>query len=216
MSQNVDTFIEPFKVIILNSLGKPKNVVIFYSSPPGSPDSISDLFSETEKNYLEKFNVDIITSQQLIHYDDSVRTLKRKILKEFNFSSNSYEEVYMFSKSDYKINFPKHFHYLKKNNSGLDKQQLGQLIMNLHILEKEEQIKNLQNDPSKHIFSYFDIENELKLDQNTFEMSIPIGHKFDTHDNLLFPGNPFDYLPNSDSVFLNDIRELINFKLQKH
>lgn len=208
MSQNVDTFIEPFKVIILNSLGKPKNVVIFYSSPPGSPDSISDLFSETEKNYLEKFNVDIITSQQLIHYDDSVRTLKRKILKEFNFSSNSYEEVYMFSKSDYKINFPKHFHYLKKNNSGLDKQQLGQLIMNLHILEKEEQIKNLQNDPSKHIFSYFDIENELKLDQNTFEMSIPIGHKFDTHDNLLFPGNPFDYLPNSDSVFLNDDENL--------
>ena len=56
MSQNVDTFIEPFKVIILNSLGKPKNVVIFYSSPPGSPDSISDLFSETEKNYLEKKN----------------------------------------------------------------------------------------------------------------------------------------------------------------
>ena len=161
MSQNVDTFIEPFKVIILNSLGKPKNVVIFYSSPPGSPDSISDLFSETEKNYLEKFNVDIITSQQLIHYDDSVRTLKRKILKEFNFSSNSYEEVYMFSKSDYKINFPKHFHYLKKNNSGLDKQQLGQLIMNLHILEKEEQIKNLQNDPSKHIFSYFDNENSI-------------------------------------------------------
>lgn len=208
MSQNVDTFIEPFKVIILNSLGEPKNVFIFHSSPVSSPDSPPDFFSETEKNYLEKFNVDIITSQQLIHYDDSVRTLKRKILKEFNFSSNSYEEVYMFSKTDYKVNFQKQFHYLKKENSGLNKHQLGQLIMNLHLLEKEEQIKNLQNDSSKNMFSYFDIENELKLDQHTFEISIPIGHKFDKHDNLLFPGNPFDYLPNSDSVFLNDDENL--------
>ena len=133
MSQNLETFNEPFKVIILNSLGEPKNVVIFHSSPPGSPESINDFFSETEKNYLEKFNVDIKTSEQLLHSDDSVRTLKRKILKELNFSSNSYEEVYMFSKTDYKINFPKHFHYLKKENSGLNRHQVGQLIMNLHL-----------------------------------------------------------------------------------
>ena len=208
MNQNLETIIEPFKVIILNSLGEPKNVVIFHSSPQGSPDSLQDFFSETEKNYLEKFNVDIKTSEQLLHSDDSMRTLKRKILKELNFSNNSYEEVYMFSKKDYKINFPKHFHYLKKENSGLNRHQLGQLIMNLHLLDKEEQIKNLQNDPSKKLFSYYDIESELKLDQNTFEITNPIGHKFDSHDNLLFPGNPFDFLPNSESVFLNDNENL--------
>ena len=100
------------------------------------------------------------------------------------------------------------FIILKRENSGLNRHQVGQLIMNLHLLDKEEQIKSLQSDPSKKLFSYYDIENELKLDQNTFEITNPIGHKFDSRDNLLFPGNPFDYLPNSDSVFLNDNENL--------
>ena len=46
--------------------------------------------------------------------------------------------------------------------------------MNLHLLDKEEQIKSLQSDPSKKLFSYYDIENELREKNGQIHLKLQI------------------------------------------
>ena len=202
--------LEEIKCVILNNVGEPKHIFVFNS--PDNSTKLHDLtFEESEKLYLEKFNPTVSNSNQFIHQDDTIRTIKRKLLKEVDFENDSYETVYLFSKMDYKINFQKHFHFLKKNNSGLNKQQLGQLIFNLMLTDKEKHIQVL-NSKNKSIYSYKDIESELQLDQQVFEICIPIGHKFDSHDDLLFSANPFHQLPNNQLIEKNNNNIFLTFE----
>ncbi len=203
--------LEEIKCVILNNLGEPKHIFVFNS--PDNSQKLHDLtFEESEKLYLEKFNPTISNSNQFIHQDDTIRTIKRKLLKEVNFENDSYETLYLFSKIDYKINFQKHFQFLKKNNSGLNKQQLGQLIFNLMLTDKQKHIQVLDSQ-NKSVYSYKDIENELQLDQQVFEICTPIGHKFDSHDDLLFSANPFHQLPNNNqSIEKNNNNIFLTFE----
>ena len=112
MEQNLDTNIETtietninvnipmddiYKICFLDSNGKPIKIIVFN----GQTDEISkdhDIFSEEEKVEMAIDQPEITTSKQQIHKDDSIRIIKKKIIKELGLNNISYDELYLFSK----------------------------------------------------------------------------------------------------------------------
>ncbi len=204
MNTNIDSnILEPVKIITLNKNGEPSNVHIFNTSKTSAQFNDTDLFHEDEKIYLEKYNTPISISKQKILQDDTIRSIKIKMLKEYDFQEFSYEEIYMFSEIHSEINFQKYFQYLVKDNYGISRKKLGQLLINLQLAEKKENITDLA-DMDTDEYSYKDIENELQINNNAFHIYTPIGHKFDSQIDLLFPANPFFILNNEDDFFENN------------
>lgn len=199
MDETSQNTLPSYKFILLDNNGEPKHIFVF-NSKNDDIDLNDSIFNEQERIYLEQFNAPIHTSSQYIHNDDTIKTIKRKFLKLFEFNGFSYEEIYMFSSVDFKINFQNHFHYLKKQNPGITKSQLGQLIMNLKLVNNKKQTKNL-DELDKAFYLYKDIEQELKLHNTTQQLDIPIGHKFENVTDLLFSANPFHCLPNNESAY---------------
>lgn len=200
------------KVILLDKNGKPINVYIFNSNED-TIDVQSSIFSETEKLYLEKYAPNITATKQFIHSDDTIRTIKRKIINELGFENVSYDEIYLFGKKKQTLHFPSEYEILKdKDRNGIAKNALGQLLMNLVLSSVDSGIKNLK-DMNKDFFSYKDIETELQLNGKEVDVCLPIGHKFSVHDNLLFSANPFHILPDSEMIFQSSIvNPLITFE----
>ena len=83
-----------FKVNCLNNNGKIEKIVVF--SGMNKP-SNNDIFSNIELQYIQEENIDVLYSPQQIHSDDTIRTIKIKILKEFA-HKYSYEELCLFGK----------------------------------------------------------------------------------------------------------------------
>ena len=80
------------KVFILNSNGEPEQLLIFNSKE--LTDYTSPIFFDEEKTYLEKYKPVIIDCTNDLHQDDTIRTIKRKILKELNFlQGNGYSHT---------------------------------------------------------------------------------------------------------------------------
>lgn len=201
------------KIILLNKHGNPENVFIFNSADDNTNND-SFLFSENEQLYLDKYKPNIIKSNQKIFNDDSIRTIKRKIIKEIGFDTISYEELYLFAKKKIDFQFPIVYNYLKTKEGFIDKDVLGQLLMNLHLTNEDDGIKNL-NDMNKHSYSYKDIENELKLHEKQILCNIPIGHKFSNFNDLLFSANPYDILPGSKLAYTMNIDNML-FTFENH
>ena len=89
-----DTF---YKVnYIIN--GKIDTIYVFYGKPVTSnkkKEIMNLVFNEKELARITDDNSTVKFSEQLIHFDDSIGTIKLKILVEFN-KSISLEEIYLF------------------------------------------------------------------------------------------------------------------------
>ena len=200
--------LKKMNVILLNSKGEPQHVFVFNNN-----EIISDnQFNETEKLYLEKYSPKISSADQIIHTDDTIRTIKRKIIKELGFNNVSYEEIYLFSKMNTQLQFPVHYKQIVKGGQGIPKHVLGQLIMNLQLLTDDEQIKYL-NELNLDFYSYKDIETSLHLDNRNIVMNIPIGQRFALFNDILFSANPFHVLPHTENTFtMTSENPLITFE----
>ena len=129
MNETNNLILPLYKVIVLDDKGLPNKLIIFNSNKEFilPEDSI---FDEEEKVDLEKYSVPITTSNTILHRDDNIRTLKRQIIRELGFNSFSYEELYLFGKTETAINLPIIYSSLETKNKGISKQKLGQLLMN--------------------------------------------------------------------------------------
>ena len=188
------------KVILLDKDGRPINIIVF-NSRVADITMESSIFSDNEKVYLEKYTPNLTVTNQYIHRDDTIRSIKRKVIKEMGFDNLSYDEVYLFGMKKQTIHFPTEFQELKNlQTDNIDKPTLGQLLMNMNLASEDEGIKQLNN-TNKSSFSYKEIETALSLNKRELNIPIPIGHKFAGHPSLLFSANPFQILPNSEIIF---------------
>ena len=145
-----------YKIYILDNNGNPSHIYLFNAQ------NNNHIFSNTEQLYLDKFNPQIIYSEQHIYNDDSVRNIKRKILNETIFENISYEEMYLFAKRNTSFHFPNHFKYLQTKDSGIFKNTLGQMIMNLELVNNDNGIKYLAGLDQEY-FSYKEIKSDFFL-----------------------------------------------------
>ena len=216
---------EKYTLCILDSKGNPKNFIVFGgTSQPMSEDEIKiNLFSNDE----DRHSLDLLEtkpsfhySSQQIHIDDSIRTIKKKIIHELGSSNVCYEEIYLFSNIKKKINLltayqqitqkylnksisriEKQLQELENISNELDKKTLGQFLLNLKvskdISDKLEEIKS-ENFIYEDLLKFITKENE-------FIISTPIGQKFSKNFNLLFSGNPMDILSGDEEpVYKNN------------
>ena len=179
-----------YKVYILDKQGNPSELLIFNRKKENYTYDDA-IFDENEKMNLEKYNVSIKTCFQNILLDDSIRSIKRKLLKETGFNQYSYEELYYFANI---------YPTLDPKNKGISKAKLGQILMNLQLLDQLQDLDSLVGIDNE-LYNYREIESIMKINNSDLVLPFPLGHSFDKQDDILFSANPFFNLPSSESIF---------------
>ena len=153
-----------------------------------------DIFTEEETDYIHKNRTKVIFVEQRIHIDDSIATIKIKILNALTdpkFSLKvSLEEIYLFCKKVEKLNTVAVYQTLTQNAKiDLTKIRLAQFIQNINTDLKGNPFPKIKD---KAIYSYDDIF-EMKLDDNSYIINNVLGQKFFIVENEYpFVCNPFD------------------------
>ena len=186
------------KVCVLTDNNITRTIVFQGSEKPVDKDS--NIFSDHERILVNSIENTIQPSTMQIHPDDSISTIKRKILHEINDTSLSYDELYLFSKKNITLNL--HELYIESTNNDtqpLSQSKLGQLLTNLHIMD--ENTLNYFNNLNKTSYNYNEFTDGLKQYSENIELTIPIGQRFSTSRELLYSANPFNVLQTSPLVF---------------
>jgi len=150
---------------------------------------IKQIFSDKEYDNIKANNTKIIFSEQIIHPDDSIATIKIKIFNELK-KTVSLEEIYLFCEKSEKLNSVTVYQSLTQNKKiGLTKIRLDQFIQNI-VSDLEG--KQFPEPQEKEIYSYDDIF-EMKFDNKEYIINKVLGQKFFIVENEYpFVCNPFD------------------------
>ena len=191
---------EIYKVHVLDSAGIVKQIVVFSGSAKNKRNT-NEIFSDIEIAFIEANQIKLLFAELQIHGDDSICTIKKKIMGELiEKQPFSYEEMYLFSEIQEHINMEQIYQdIIKPANSGKKNKvagnvpqefvsaQFGQFVQNLNI--PDEIIDDID---VKDVYEYEDL---LLLGLNNTEVAvkIPIGQKFANNNrDYLFSANPYD------------------------
>jgi hypothetical protein len=158
---------------------------LFKQSPRDK--SFANVFSQKElDDILDPENpIEVFFSNQQIHLDDSIGTIKLKLLQEI--PQLSIEQIYLFARQTQQFNPTNIFQILTQNGKlELTKVRLAQFLSN--IVNKDE-LGELED---KETYDYDDIL-KLNLTQGDFIVNKALGQKFFIVENEYpFICNPFD------------------------
>ena len=152
-------------------------------------DILKLIFTEEEFINLKTLYSKIGFIEQSIYIDDSIETIKYKILKYCDFEA-SYDELYLYTNDSYRFNVKDIYNYLTQDNDIiLTKEKLYRFLLNLNIKDI-----NFEKDELS-----IDDLYALNLDGDTFIKNIPIGHSFLlTKYDYPFIVDPFNISNNDD------------------
>jgi len=147
------------------------------------------VFNDKEIEKIKTAKITVIFSEQQIHFDDSIGTIKIKILKEIK-KEISIDEIYLYCEKMETLNAVSVYQSLTQNNKlELTEVRLNQFISNIVVNEKEEPF---QKPPKKAVYTFDDIF-EMKFDNTIFVVNKVLGQKFFIVDNEYpFVCNPYD------------------------
>jgi hypothetical protein len=186
-----------YKFIELTNDGNPvpKRIIVFNGKQTANEKpSLSEIFSESELAGINTYSPEIRYSNKLIHKDDTIQNIKKKLIMEMETSTTSLHEIYLFSFVRDRLRLLQFFQEMYKNDSfQFTHQMLGQLLCNLKV-----GIDIVQAIPVKETYVLEDIEQYLNFVD--YNICCPIGQKFVTFRDLLFSANPYDILPNPSST----------------
>lgn len=171
----------------------------------------NNIFKKEELNIIEKNNIPVKFCEEKIYTDDTIETIKKKIIIEFD-KNICFEEMYLFYKTNEELDTLSVYKKLTQNDKvELTKNMLFEFLLNIDNID-------ISSIPDKDIYNYDDILS-LKLDTNIL-VNKPIGQRL-AAINLIssYVANPFDVgmydpnLENSDKIVstLNE-RILLNYK----
>lgn len=185
-----------YKIYLLNPEQKIKQIVIFNGNKNAEL-NLSDWFSDIEINDIQRDHTDVFLSDKCIHYDDTIRTIKRKVLSEIDSTTVSYPELYLFTKIKKDIDLFQIYQTITQNDKTyFHSNMLGQLMQNLHIPNDV-----IMKTPEQETYNYDDLLKYLPIVNKIHDINIPIGQKFSNHRDLLHSANPFDILSSTESPF---------------
>jgi len=175
--------------------GKNDNLDELFKREPENPAFINKItnqpiFNEEEMQNIKEKNIPVHFSQQQIHFDDSIATIKLKLVLEFS-NTFSYEELYLFCMKEESFNPSQIYQILTQNKRlELTRLRLDQFLLN--IIRNDNGTPVEFNIPEKEVYSYDDII-ELDLDDKKFWVNKVLGQKFFIITNEYpFVVNPFD------------------------
>jgi hypothetical protein len=178
-----------YKVCLLGKKNEVKQIIVF--SKEVNEEASDSLFNSKEQDFIEKNNIPVRFSKFVFHKDDSIATIKNKILKEIDFAV-SYHELYLFSniENPYK-NLQVVFENISGKSDFITRSQFEQLVVNLGMPSKVLD----KIDISKTQFLLEDllaIQDGIQDDSSYYKLSI--GKKFRIVHDELFSANPYDIL----------------------
>jgi len=175
-----------FKICVLGKEGEVKEIVVF--STEENP------FHEKERAFIEAESIPVRFSKQVIHPDDSIFTIKHKLLSFLSKEEEapkSYHELYFFSHIQ-KFNLQVILENLLGKSGSISADEYKQLLVNLNVTSPV--LRKI--DTAKETFTLEDMTELTEiLHDKTRHYKIPLGKRFRTTHNELFSANPFDMLP---------------------
>ena len=186
------------KIILYDGSGKQTQCIVFTGSKKKRQNS--EMFSEIELETLKIHNPSIIQSEMYIYNDDNIRSIKKKILKEFSETTYGYDEIYLHSGSI--VNFGATGFYNEITQNGklvLYKNLFAQIRMNCQI-----PIKN--GEEAYDIYNEHDV-NALEVNECLFFK--PVGMEFTQFTDYTFSANPFDVLQTDEEIYKSTSSNLL-------
>jgi len=183
------------KVILLDLEGNPIRIIHFMHMNENADESNNAKYPDMEHVY----------SEQWIHIDDSISTIKKKIIQEL--SNVSYDEVYLFGYIEKVIHLDQIFDSIADESRMISSSKFSQLIIHLNI-----DTEVLQRIPQKTEYTYDDLLL-VELHLKSHSIAIPIGKQFAQRDDVMFSVNPFDIIPRSEYLSMES-NPLISFENQ--
>ncbi len=187
-----------YKAHILDENGEVSQIFVFCAGLR-SPDYMEDIFSNIELQYYEEKNVQIIFSNQLLHKDDTIRSIKYKLINEFlelskkkQFTKSiSVEEMYLFGNQEKYLDMIQLYQEITDNDKKkLTKERFFQYSTNISanpydLDDGTPEKGGLNND----VFTY---EQWMNLcESGPKEIFVPIGMEFREYYDFMFPTNPY-------------------------
>ena len=145
------------------------------------------IFTDQENEEIKSERITIKFSPEVIHFDDSIGTIKIKILNEIK-KEISIDEIYLFCQKMETLNAISVYQSLTQNGKlQLTKVRLDQFISNI---VSDEDGKPFQKPDDKEIYTFDDIF-EMKFDNKKYIINKVLGQKFFIVENEY----PFVYDP---------------------
>lgn len=194
------------KIFRYDSSGKKKEVYVFQGSDSAVYEP-NELFSEIELEEIEIYKIKIIYSKQQIHKDDSIRILKKKLVHELGLT---YDEIYMFSYVQEKINILRLYQEITSNEKyDFTHAIFLQVLRNIGI---QHTIINEFN--QKEVYTYDDLVG-FGLHERLLDVPVSVGQKFTRATNYLFSACPFHLTQDATSLYkMNPENPLVEFENQ--
>jgi hypothetical protein len=190
MTQVIQDFNPIYKVNNLVN-GKIDTIYVFYgknNDTKNKTELLKKIFTADEIEEINSNKINIFFSEQQIHYDDTIGTIKIKILNELK-TKISIEEIYLFSQKIETLNAISVYQSLTQNKKiELTNVRLQQFISNI---VSEENGTLFNKPPTKDIYTFDDIL-EMKLNDKKYIINKVLGQKFFIIENEYpFVCNPF-------------------------
>lgn len=197
-SKTVEPISEPIEIpesqkyilCLLNSKGIPSKYVVFNgnSTPMTDKQIKQKLFSKDgERAIFDAINPqpEFHNSSQQIHKDDTIRTIKKKIIHELGKNEVCYEELYIFGQRYLTVD---HVKVIDQQKGLFNGKLMSQFAINIQLKsEFYEELIAME----KPAYYYEDFTKYINKTEK-YKVSIPLGQRFATYHDLLFSGNPYD------------------------
>jgi len=189
--------INVYKIHIFNPSGKVERIHLFCSQTYTS-DEVSQLFSVSELAHIKTEAIEVVFSPFIIHADDSIRTIKLKIVQECNRYNNEtafgLEELYLFSESVKPLSMDTIYQKATQNETvPFTKELFFQYALHLNLDPFSAFETNAQGERidllEKEVFD-FDDWNALAPTEK-HQIYTPIGMKFQDEYDFTFSANPY-------------------------
>ena len=160
------------------------------------------IFSENEMENIDNKKISVKLINELIHYDDTISTIKKKIIKHTQMRVSTYE-LYLFGIKQMTINPSILYNQLTQmDTTPLTRERLCEFMLNVVSGDCEDS-SNIQtcsiDDSYKEIFSYDDFINIDELIWDSISnLTIPIGQKLSKKKLYHYTVNPYN------CVYMND------------
>ena len=193
--------------------GTTNTIIVFYGQKITVGDEtkiLQTIFTEKEVDNIHSKNIQVKFTEQQIHYDDTISTIKIKVLIELQrdlTKSLSLDEIYMFCQKFETLNSISLYQSLTQNKKlELTKIRLNQFISNIVSYDNG---KRFSISLDKEIYTFEDIL-EMKLDGKKCIVNKVLGQKFFIVENEYpFVCNPYD-VTDFDTFFEKNARKSLS------
>ena len=147
------------------------------------------IFTEDERQKIKSEKITVKFSEQQIHFDDSIGTIKIKILNELK-KEIVLDEIYLYCQKNETLNAVSVYKSLTQNNKlQLTKVRLDQFLSNIG---SDESGQTFEEPSEKEVYTFDDIF-EMNFNNKNFIINNVLGQKFFIVENEYpFVCNPYD------------------------